>query len=491
MAGATLAIAAAFATGTLLGQAGQGQTQASSAAAQDSSGSADDRMPIDAGTFRRIAEAQTPTVVNIRTESRRQTRDLTQWSPEDLFERFFGRPFPPGKEEPEDDITEGAGSGFIIDAGGLILTNNHVIEGAQKIEVGLFASGDDETDEDEVYAAKVVGRDPLTDTALLQLTEKPSTPLKAAQLGSSARMQPGDWVVAIGNPFNLDHTVTVGVISASGRAFQPYPGRSQELIQTDAAINPGNSGGPLLNVRGEVIGINTAILSSNARGGNMGIGFAVPIDVVKALLPQLREGKVTRGRIGVSVTPVTKEAAAALGLDAARGAIVSTVQRDGPGGAAGLRPGDVIVEYNGTPVKNAEHLVEMVVGTKPGTRVPVKVMREGSPVTLNVLVEELSLEDEAGVEAEPGDETGGWGMALRDPQPGSNQRGPVVERVEPRSPAARGGIRPGDVILKVNQTETPTAAAAAAALEQIKSNVALILLQREGQEVFLTLRRTD
>ena len=242
--------------------------------------------------FRTIARNAMPMVVNIRTEARRQTRGLTGMFGQGL--PFFGAP-PQGQEQ----ITEGAGTGFVIDPAGLILTNNHVIAGATRITVGLYA------DENQEYAARVVGRDPLTDSALIQLEDRPQAALQAATLGRSSEVQPGDWVMAIGNPFNLAHTVTVGVISATGRPFPMSEGRFQEVLQTDAAINPGNSGGPLLNLRGEVIAINTAILTGGGQG-NVGVGFAIPSDAVRELLPALREGTVTRGRLGVEVSPVTR-----------------------------------------------------------------------------------------------------------------------------------------------------------------------------------------
>ena len=217
----------------------------------------------------------------------------------------------------------------------------------------------------------LVGRDPLTDSALIQLKEKPSRNLVEVKFGDSGQMQPGDWVMAIGNPFGLAHTVSVGVISATERPFPISDGRSQEVLQTDAAINPGNSGGPLLNVRGEVVGINTAIYTDARQQGNIGIGFAIPINNVRELIPQLRTGKITRGVIGVSVQPVPLEALADFGLKERRGALVGTVTRGQPAAKAGIEPGDIILEFNGKPVRNTDELVGTVVRTKPGTTVPV------------------------------------------------------------------------------------------------------------------------
>jgi serine protease Do len=438
-------------------------------------------------TFRRIAETATPMVVNIRTESRRQTRSLTDFFGRGAPNPFFGD----GVPESPPDITEGAGTGFVIDPGGLILTNSHVVTGATRITVGIYA------DDNQEYAAKVVGRDPLTDSALIQLVEKPATALPAATLGSSAAVKPGDWAMAIGNPFNLAHTVTVGVVSAVGRAFPVAEGRYQDVIQTDAAINPGNSGGPLLNLRGEVIGINTAILTGGSRG-NVGVGFAVPIDTVRELLPQLREGAVTRGRIGVEVTPLTRALAGPLGLKEPKGALVRVVQRDGPAAKAGLRPGDVIVSFAGTPIGDSSELVGLVSRAKPGTTVPVAIVRNAQRQTLQVPIEALTTEDTDPQSA--GSEGGArWGMAVRDvtseiaSQLGlpAGRRGAVIVTVEPGSPAARAGLRPGDVLLEVNRSPVRTSSEAVAALRGARADTPVFLLVwRGGQEQFITMSRS-
>src|SRR5712671_5260210 len=366
--------------------------------------------PLDASTFRNIAKAATPMVVNIRTEMKAKATDLNDFfsggggQPDDLFHRFFGNPgqqdddqtpAPRGRgrgnggRTPKEQTTRAAGTGFIISKEGFILTNNHVVEDATKIEVVLFG------DENDVsYQAKVIGRDPLTDSALIQLIEKPNRPLQEAKFGDSSQIEAGDWVMAIGNPFGYDHTVTVGVISATSRAFRVTDGRTNDMLQTDAAINPGNSGGPLLNLRGEVIGMNTAIITNSRSEGNIGIGFAVPSNTVRDLLPQLRNGKITRGRIGVSVLPIPREALDDFGLKERRGALVAQVPAGGAAAKAGIEPGDIIVQYNGRPVANQDELVKMVVATKPGTPVPIKVLRNKQERTLNVTVDELDLEAE-------------------------------------------------------------------------------------------------
>ena len=453
---------------------------------------------ITADTFRTIAKAASPVVVNIRTEQRQRTQELTEFfGGDEFFRRFFGTPEgqQPRRNAPRENITEGAGTGFIIDKAGLILTNSHVVEGATKIQVGLFGSG-----EGEYLDAKVIGRDPLTDSALIELTEKPSRELTAAQFGDSDQIQPGDWVMAIGNPFNLGHTVTVGIISAKGRPFFPVTGREQQMLQTDAAINPGNSGGPLLNIRGEVVGINTAILSDRAQAGNLGIGFAVPINAVRELLPQLRSGKVIRGRIGVSLSrQVQKDVLESLGAANGRGALVQSVEEDGPAAKAGVKPGDVIVEFNGKPVENNEELIDRVVRTKPGSSVPIEVIRGREKKSMSVTVAELDLAAEAS--AAPEEEAGtaaGFGMTLQDVTPDiarqlrapAGTTGAVVVDVEPRSAAARGFVQPRDIILEVNRKPVASASDATRELQKVRSGqIATLLVQRGGQEVFLTVKK--
>ena len=453
---------------------------------------------IDAQTFRNIAKAVTPTVVNIRTESKRRARDLSQFfgGEEDPLGRFFGMPQPRGRQ-PREEVTQAAGTGFVISKDGYILTNNHVVEGATKIEIAFF--GDEA---DDVYEAKVVGRDQLTDSALIKLTRMPAHPLQEAKLGDSAQMAPGDWVMAIGNPFGLSHTISVGVVSAVGRPLPVADLRTQDVIQTDAAINPGNSGGPLLNVRGEVIGINTAIYTNGEAQTNIGIGFAVPIKAVRDILPQLETGKVVRGRIGVIVRDVPRDALAEFGLKERTGAMVTSVTANGPGAKAGVEPGDVILELNGKTVPGRNALVEMVMATKPGTTVPMKVLRDKAPKSLSVTIEQLDLEVESGGgSAEPAqqEETGsGFGITLgplgsemaRRLRVPSGTRGVLVTEVDPASTAAREGVRPGDVILKVNGQAIETVRDASMALQAIKAgSAARMLLWKQGQETFVVVTK--
>ena len=448
--------------------------------------------PIDAGTFRRIAEQQTAMVVNIRTESTRTT-SLNDFfgGDDDLFRRFFGQP-PDEPSQPREELVQAAGTGFVIDRSGLILTNNHVVEDATKIEIDFF--GDEEG---VYYEAQVLGRDPLTDSALLELIEHPDQELAVATFGDSSQMAPGDWVMAIGNPFGFGHTVTVGVISAVARTYRPVAGRTQDVLQTDAAINPGNSGGPLLNIRGEVVGINTAIVSN--RASNVGIGFAVPSNVVRELLTQLRGGKITRGRIGVQIMNVERESYQDLGLSERMGAIVSRVTPDGPADKADMQPGDVIIAYNGERVQNTEDLQSRVVATQPGTTVPVVVLRDAEEITLGVTIEELDLDEEAGTVIASAEELSeGFGMTLQDLTGEMTSRlrvpvgtaGAVVVDVERGGAAEVGGVQPGDVILSVNRVDVPNAADALRALNGVESwRTAFLLVQRAATRVFLQVRK--
>jgi serine protease Do len=472
---------------------------------------------IDSSTFRNIAKAQVPTVVYIQTSAHLRSRDSTDnLGGEDLFRRFFGNQTPPqsqgqgqgrnprGRVVPRDDddgpVAQGTGTGFIIDKTGLILTNNHVVDEAEDIRVSMFGGGRTEN-----YAAKVVGRDTLTDSALIQLTEMPAAPLQEAKFGDSAQMQPGDWVVAIGNPFGLSHTVTVGVISALSRPLGGLRQRPQNMLQTDAAINPGNSGGPLLNIRGEVVGMNTAIFTDAARSANIGIGFATPINAIRDLLPQLRVGKITRGVIGVEVNSdaLSKEVSKGLGLPDGSGALLRTIRPGGPAAKAGLQPGDVIVEFNGRPVKDSDALVAMVVSTKPGTSVPITIYRDRQRKSLSVTVDELDLVAEQGGQAtreEPqsAPSATGFGMEVDALTPEHAQElevprgrgGAIIARVERNSPAANAGLAPEDVILEVNRQPVTSVAQVTRELQRAGSgDTVFLLVWRAGSQVFVPMTK--
>jgi serine protease Do len=443
---------------------------------------------VTTGLFRSIAKRENPIVVAITTESRMKSPDLTQqFGHDDFFRQFFGF-----ENAPREQVQEALGSGILISSDGEIVTNNHVVAGADKVRVALFS------DERHTYSADIVGRDPLTDSALIKLKGAPAK-LPTAVLGNSDSLEPGDWVMAIGNPFELGHTVTVGVISYKGRPFATTEGRFQNMLQTDASINPGNSGGPLIDVRGNVIGVNSAILSGEGGGGNIGIGFAIPINTVKDLLPQLRKGSVRRGQLGVQIlsSPVTDDEAKNLGLPKAEGAIVSRVEPDSPADHAGLRAGDVIVEYNNKPVQDSSQLTTMVVNTPPDSSVPIAFYRGGQRQTTSAKVEQLELE---GTESQSNDRTSapGFGLSLGDITPDAadqlrlpaDVRGALVENVEPFTPASNAGVKRGDVILEVNRHAVRSSSEAVSALRTVKSGEpAFLLLWRQGAQQFVELQR--
>jgi serine protease Do len=507
-----IAVASAAVGMVIASQWGLPQSSSAQTVAVPVANSAPLSGPIDATTFRNIAKNQAAVVVNIRTQARVRGRELTDFQgSEDLLERFFNRN-PQGRgrgRAPRDEeapVQTGAGTGFVIDKAGFILTNNHVVEDADEIQVGLYGMNMQNPNE-HLYAAKVVGRDTLTDSALIQLTEMPAAPLQEAKFGDSEQMQPGDWVMAIGNPFNLSHTVTVGVVSALGRPFGGVNGRPQNMIQTDAAINPGNSGGPLLNVRGEVIGMNTAIYTDQ-RSANIGIGFATPINAIRAILPQLRSGRVIRGVIGVQVRtyPLTKEDAQAFGLPNTNGAVLTTVTEGQPAQKAGLQRGDVITEFNGKPVADSDALVSMVIGTKPGTTIPLTVYREGQRKSINITIGELDLEAEQGTTTKPDADaeptSAGFGMTIepitsdvaRELRLPSGKGGAIVSNVSRSSPAFNAGVAPNDVILEVNRKPVSNVSQVKRALDDAApgSTVFLVVWRigpSGGQETFLTLRK--
>jgi serine protease Do len=337
--------------------------------------------PLD---FPSLAKQLGPVVVNISTT---QLQKTAQDAPapfgeddpsNDYWQRFFGTPQPRGPQR-----QKGLGSGFIIDRNGTILTNYHVVDDAEKIVVTLS--------DGKSFDAQVLGKDQKTDIAVIKINGQQDLP--AATLGDSDRLEVGEWVMAIGNPFGLDHTVTIGIVSAKGRHIGAGP--YDDFIQTDASINPGNSGGPLINMRGEVIGINSAIFSES--GGNIGIGFAIPTNLVKELLPQLRDkGKVVRGYLGLAVQRLTPEIADSLGLSQAQGALVTETTSGGPADRAGLKPGDVIVAFDGKDIKDTSDLPLQVARTTPGKMVPVKILRESKKDTLTLTVGEMKENEVAG-----------------------------------------------------------------------------------------------
>jgi serine protease Do len=361
------------------------------------------------------------------------------------------------------------GSGFIVDPRGYVITNAHVVEGATSVKVKL-------ADEREL-PAKVKGRDTRLDLALLEIEGVKDLP--AVALGSSEALRVGEYVVAIGNPFGLGNTVTMGIVSAKSRTIGAGP--YDDFIQTDASINPGNSGGPLFDLKGEVVGINTAI---NPEG--QGIGFAIPSDALKDVLPQLiSTGHVARGRVGVAIQPVSASLAKAMGLDQTKGALVGDVERGSPAEKAGIREGDVVVAVDDTPVQHAEELPRLIARHAPGTNVTLTVVHDKTTKKVNVTLDELK--DEA-KEKSSSRENGGspqFGVQLGDAQGG----GAVVQGVIPGS-AAEESLRPGDVIVEVNRKPVARAADAARELKATpKDQPALVKVTREGKGHFVALER--
>jgi serine protease Do len=447
------------------------------------SGSPEPRTAGQLPDFVALAKKMRPLVVNISTTQVSEGRGGQQefGNPfgeddpfNDFWKRFFGGPLPRGPQR-----QRSLGSGFIIDADGTILTNNHVVENAQKILVKL-------SDEQE-YEAKVVGRDTKTDIAIIKVNTK--TALTAVSLGDSDTLEVGEWVMAIGNPFGLDSTVTSGIVSAKGRHIGQGP--YDNFIQTDASINPGNSGGPLINLRGEVVGINTAIFSRS--GGNIGIGFAIPINLVKELLPQLRgKGKVTRGYLGVLIQKVTPEIADSLGMDRGRGALVANVSKDGPAEKAGVKVGDVIIEFDGKEIKDSGDLPIVVARTPVDRKVRMKVLRDKKELQLTVSVGELK--DEEVVASAP--EKGELGMTVQRLTPQiaeslglEKAEGVVVSAVDPGSAADEAGIRRGDVILEVDRKPIRNIDEYKKSLAGVRKGKGVLLLVRRGEStLFLALK---
>lgn len=417
-------------------------------------------------SFADLAAKFSPTVVNIKVTKIEPVADDGSPFGEGFPFPGFGAPAPRGPER-----RQGAGSGFIIRKDGLIITNNHVVENAQQISVTL-------SDKQE-YKAKLVGRDPKTDLAIIKIDAKSDLP--AAPLGNSATLRVGEWVMAVGNPFGLSNTVTAGIVSAKGRAIGAGP--YDDYIQTDAPINPGNSGGPLFNAAGEVVGINTAIFSQS--GGNVGIGFAVPINQAKALLPELEsKGSVSRAWLGVSIQPMTPELARSLNVDKARGALVAEVNDKSPAEKAGIKRGDVIVAYDGKNVDESASLPALVASSAVGKTVPVEILRDGKSQTLNVTVAKLKDESVALVGKH---EKSNWGLSLRELRPQERSRmglkdrdGVLIENVVPDSPAADAGVQPGDIILQVNRVSVDSVDAVKAEVGKAKTDKPLLLLLRRA-----------
>jgi serine protease Do len=440
-------------------------------------------VPIIGGvpSFAELAQQVSPAVVNISTVKRvkgggrvfdyfmgpRERKNPM----DEFFERFFGDA--PQREYKQKSL----GSGFILDAEGYILTNNHVVEDAEEIKVIL-------KDHQELEA-KVIGRDAKTDLALIKI--KSWKGLQLIKLGNSDELRVGDWVVAIGNPFGLENTVTAGIVSAKGRVIGAGP--YDNFIQTDASINPGNSGGPLINLKGEVVGINTAIFA-----GGQGIGFAIPINTAKELISQLKEkGKVTRGWLGVMIQKVTPELAKAFDLKDESGALVGDVTSGSPAEKAGIKPGDIIIEFNGKAIKEMSELPRLVAAVPLGKVVEVKVLRNGGPQVFKVQIQEM---EEKQTASGPSQMKEGLGLSLNEFTPELARRygldfepGLLVMQVKDGSPADDAGIQTGDLIKELNRKPVKDIKTFQGIITNIKKGGSVLFrLKRGGTSLFASLR---
>ncbi len=400
--------------------------------------------------FVSVADRVTPAVVNVSVKPRRAPESGAEESPEteQRFREFFGPEFYERffRRRPPREEGRASGSGVIVDAKGFILTNNHVVEHAGEIEVRLS--------DDRKFKATIVGRDPKTDLAVLKV-DTGGGALPVAELGDSDKLRIGQWAIAIGNPFGLDRTVTVGIISATGRT-RVGVATYEAFIQTDASINPGNSGGPLLNLDGRVIGINTAIVSTG-----QGIGFSIPINMAKDIMSQLiAKGRVVRGWLGIAIQDLTPELAAGFGVKPGSGVLVSEVMKDSPAEAGGLKSGDIVTEFGGTPIKDVTDLQRKVAAVEPGRPTPMVVIREKAPTALTIKIGEQPGETTV---AAVGPKEEMLGLKVEPLGPEAAQRfkltaksGLLVTDVAAGSSGEAAGIRPGDAILEVNRQAVPT-----------------------------------
>jgi len=433
-------------------------------------------------TFTEVARSVSPAVVNISITAQVNPTSARPGGPsgDPFFDRFFGGQNP--------RTAQSLGSGFVVTSDGYIATNAHVVARASRVKVRL-------ADKKE-YEAKIVGTDPKTDVALIKI--EPEMPLQPVTLGNSDDLDVGEWVMAIGSPFGLEQTVTVGVVSAKARVLGAGP--YDDFIQTDAAINPGNSGGPLVDADGRVVGINTAI--SSRSGGSEGVGFAIPVGLAKNIIDQLRtSGHVERGWLGVNIQEVTPELASSLELDDASGALVANVAPGGPAEKAGIERGDVIVEFAGRQVADSHQLPALVAETSVGSNARLTVVRDGRRKEIDVKIASLPDEPERRLSSRTddgdGDGTGKYGLTVTDitPQLARGHRlardhGVVVTDVDPDGAAAEAGIQPGDIVREVDRTPVDSSAELRDALRSSKRDNVLVLVQRGDATSFQVLKRS-
>jgi serine protease Do len=421
-----------------------------------------------------VVNISTTTVVKSVDIPGKNGSPLKEFFSDDLVDRFF-------RDTPTREFKQRSlGSGFIIDKEGYILTNNHVVEKASVIKVTLS--------DDKEYDAKVVGKDAKTDIALIKINTRNSLPV--ASLGDSDKLEVGDWVFAVGNPYGLDHTVTAGIVSAKGRAIGQGP--YDDFIQTDASINPGNSGGPLFNLQGEVIGINTAIFS-----GGQGIGFALPIKMVKTLLPQLKsKGKVVRGWLGVVVQKVTPELARNFALKGIEGALISDIVDNSPAAKSSLRRGDVIISVDGKAIKEMEDLPKIVAQIEIGNKAKIGVIREGRPIDIDVIVAEAIEEIKETPQSTGPEVERSLGLIVQNITPEiarylnmRDRKGVIVTDIQPGSPAEDGDLRPGDIIREINRKLVSNVTEFRDIVKGTKSTDAIVMLVKRDNLSFYAVVR--
>ena len=439
--------------------------------------------------FTTVAQKAIPAVVSIKVKGTTKQKSFAlPWGNDDsdndlgdmfggndFFEKFFG-----GRGKGVQQVpTQGQASGFIVTPDGLILTNSHVVKDANEITVTL--------NDGREFPGKIVGQDPNTDIAVVKID---ATDLPHITLGDSSKLQVGQWAIAIGNPLGLQASLTVGVISATGRNNLDLA-RIEDFIQTDAAINRGNSGGPLLNINGDVIGMNTAIVTNMATGGYMGIGFAIPSNLLKQVMDDLlTTGTVTRGFLGVALQQVDANLAKAFNLEKPEGALIADVTKDSPAEKAGLKQGDIVLKYNGNPVTNIAALRNAIALMKPGTSITLSLLRDGKPldVSLGVGTFPSDSEEEPAAIPEP-DEINKYGFAVGELTPDlakslglKEEKGVIITKVDKTSPSGWAGLKKGTLILAINQQKITTLSEYSKALEAIEKGRPLLLLIKQGDQ---------
>ena len=436
-------------------------------------------------SYASVAERVAPAVITIRSSRVVRAPQQFPFFSDPFFQQFFGGRMP-GPRSGGSQIERGLGSGVIVQSDGHILTNHHVIDGAEEIKVDL--------NDHRTFSAKLVGSDAASDLAVLKID---AHDLPTLGLGDSDKVHVGDIVLAVGNPLGIGETVTAGIISAKGRSTGLSNGAFEDFLQTDAPINRGNSGGALVNTNSELIGINSQIISTT--GGSIGIGFAIPSNMAKTVMDQLiKRGAVRRGHLGVGIQPVTSDLAASMGLKSTEGVLVGGVAPGGPADKAGIKQGDVIAQLNGSNIRDTNAFRNTIASTAPGTDVTLTIVRNGQQQQVHAKLDELTGNENPQSQTEPGGGAGGGqlGIAVQPITPDIASQlgipgvksGLVVTSVDPAGPAAQAGIQSGDVLMEINHDPIKTVADVKPALQKSGNRPALVLINRGGQTVFVTVR---